>query len=89
MVYLSSIRRRCSCAVSTGSVVNSMKLAHGLSFSLTFLHYWDPVTGECDNIKGKGHSNQVQDMAISDGVLVSVSMDDTIRFTQVETKEYG
>ncbi|XP_064599768.1 WD repeat-containing protein 1-like [Liolophura sinensis] len=53
------------------------------------INYWDPVTGECESIKGKGHSNQVQDMVISDGVLITVSMDDTIRFTQVDTKEYG
>lgn len=38
---------------------------------------------------GKGHSNQVQDMAVTDGKLVSVGMDDTIRFTDLSNNQFG
>lgn len=54
-----------------------------------FPHYWDPETGDNDCLKGKGHTNQVTKMAVNDeGELVTCSMDDTLRFTRLDNKEY-
>uniref|UniRef100_A0A3Q3B7L4 WD repeat domain 1 n=1 Tax=Kryptolebias marmoratus TaxID=37003 RepID=A0A3Q3B7L4_KRYMA len=47
-------------------------------------------TGENDCFKGKGHSNQVSKMVMDEGGhLVSCSMDDTLRFTDLNKKEYS
>ena len=52
-------------------------------------HYWDADTGENDCISGKGHSNQVSKMVTNEaGELVTCSMDDTLRFTNINKKEY-
>uniref|UniRef100_A0A3Q1GQZ3 WD repeat domain 1 n=1 Tax=Acanthochromis polyacanthus TaxID=80966 RepID=A0A3Q1GQZ3_9TELE len=60
-------------------------------FSLIFAsHYWDAETGENDCFSGKGHSNQVSKMVVNDaGELVTCSMDDTLRYTNVDKKEYS
>lgn len=50
---------------------------------------WNAASGENDIIEGKGHSGQVQDMTVSDGNLISVAMDDTIRFTNLSQNQYG
>lgn len=59
-------------------------------FFLTFAsHYWDAETGENDCFSGKGHSNQVSKMVIDDAnELVTCSMDDTLRYTDIDKKEY-
>lgn len=52
-------------------------------------HYWDAETGDNDCFVGKGHTNQVSEMAVNEAEeLVSCSMDDTLRFTSLKTKEY-
>jgi len=43
---------------------------------------------ECKAVAGAGHSNQVVDVASSDGQVVSVGMDDTLRFVDVSKKEF-
>lgn len=54
------------------------------------VNYWDSDSGENDDFSGKGHSNQVSKMVVdSADQLVSCSMDDTVRFTSVEKKEYS
>ncbi|XP_062313070.1 WD repeat-containing protein 1 isoform X1 [Osmerus eperlanus] len=54
------------------------------------VNIWDSESGENDDFSGKGHSNQVSKMAVdSAGQLVSCSMDDTVRFTNLEKKEYS
>ncbi|RUS75092.1 hypothetical protein EGW08_017146 [Elysia chlorotica] len=50
---------------------------------------WDARTSDCDDVKGKGHINQVTDMVLEGDRLITVSMDDTIRFTSVKSLEYG
>lgn len=50
---------------------------------------WDARTSNCDEFKGKGHINQVSDMVLDGGYLVTVSMDDTIRFNSLQSLEYG
>uniref|UniRef100_A0A3P8RU47 WD repeat domain 1 n=1 Tax=Amphiprion percula TaxID=161767 RepID=A0A3P8RU47_AMPPE len=53
-------------------------------------HYWDAETGENDCFSGKGHSNQVSKMVTTDaGELVTCSMDDTLRYTNIGKKEYS
>uniref|UniRef100_A0A3B4Z011 WD repeat domain 1 n=1 Tax=Stegastes partitus TaxID=144197 RepID=A0A3B4Z011_9TELE len=50
----------------------------------------DVKTGENDSFSGKGHSNQVSKMVINDGGdLVTCSMDDTLRYTNINKKEYS
>ncbi|KAI1888333.1 hypothetical protein AGOR_G00183930 [Albula goreensis] len=53
-------------------------------------HYWDAETGENDEFFGKGHSNLVAKMEVDEAdCLVSCSMDDTVRFTNLAKKEYS
>ncbi|KAG7494161.1 WD repeat-containing protein 1 [Solea senegalensis] len=54
------------------------------------INYWDAETGENDCFSGKGHSNQVTKM-VTDGAddLVTCSMDDTLRFTNLNKKDYS
>lgn len=61
-----------------------------LTFSFTIAsHYWDADTGENDCFSGKGHSNQVSKAVVNDAdELVTCSMDDTLRFTNINKKEY-
>lgn len=40
-------------------------------------------SGESDIVPGKGHSNQVQDLAVTGDHLVSVGMDDMVMFSQM------
>ncbi|KAI0228243.1 Actin-interacting protein 1 [Lamellibrachia satsuma] len=51
--------------------------------------HWNADTAENDLVRGKGHSNQVQDMMVVDGVLITCGMDDSIVYTDVATKQYG
>lgn len=52
-------------------------------------HYWDAETGENDCFSGKGHSNQVSKVVPDeDDQLVTCSMDDTLRYTSINKKEY-
>jgi len=51
--------------------------------------HWDSNNGSCDTLAGKGHSNQVQELAVSDSALISVAMDDTIIFTPLASKQYS
>ncbi|XP_053560114.1 WD repeat-containing protein 1 [Bombina bombina] len=54
------------------------------------INYWDAETGENDTFNGKGHSNQVSSMAIDDSnLLVTCSMDDTVRYTSCISKDYN
>ncbi|XP_060925494.1 WD repeat-containing protein 1 [Limanda limanda] len=54
------------------------------------INYWDADTGENDCMSGKGHSNQVSKMVTNDaGELVTCSMDDTLRYTNINKKEYS
>lgn len=55
----------------------------------SWLDYWDAGTGENDRFTGTGHKNQIQDMVIANGELITVSMDDTLMFSNVGTKQFG
>uniref|UniRef100_A0ACB8E6B2 WD repeat-containing protein 1 n=1 Tax=Sphaerodactylus townsendi TaxID=933632 RepID=A0ACB8E6B2_9SAUR len=47
-------------------------------------------TGENDSFWGKGHTNQVSRMAVDESdQLVSCSMDDTVRYTSLNKKDYS
>uniref|UniRef100_A0A3P9KJ77 WD repeat domain 1 n=1 Tax=Oryzias latipes TaxID=8090 RepID=A0A3P9KJ77_ORYLA len=54
------------------------------------INYWDAETGQNDCFSGKGHSNQVSKMVTNAAnELVSCSMDDTLRYTKLDKKEYS
>uniref|UniRef100_A0A1W7RBK5 WD repeat-containing protein 1 n=1 Tax=Agkistrodon contortrix contortrix TaxID=8713 RepID=A0A1W7RBK5_AGKCO len=55
------------------------------------INYWDSETGENNGFGGKGHTNLVSRMAVDDfeQQLVSCSMDDTVRYTSLNKKEYS
>jgi len=54
------------------------------------INYWDSETGENEEFPGKGHTNQVSKMVVDDaGQLVTCSMDDTVRFVNLNKKEYS
>uniref|UniRef100_A0A0B7A8M8 Uncharacterized protein n=1 Tax=Arion vulgaris TaxID=1028688 RepID=A0A0B7A8M8_9EUPU len=50
---------------------------------------WDATTSDNDDFKGKGHTNQVTDLVLDKGYLISVSMDDTIRYSSAASLEYS
>lgn len=50
---------------------------------------WDVNTGLCDEIRGKGHSNQVQEIVVDEDVFVTIGMDDTIRYNSARSNEYS
>ncbi|KAJ8397817.1 hypothetical protein AAFF_G00435060, partial [Aldrovandia affinis] len=54
------------------------------------INIWDAETGDNDEFMGKGHSNLVSKMAVDESEnLVTSSMDDTVRFTDLAKKEYS
>ncbi|KAJ3602945.1 hypothetical protein NHX12_030689 [Muraenolepis orangiensis] len=54
------------------------------------INYWDSDTGDNDCLRGKGHTNQVSKMVVDENnQLISCGMDDTVRFTDLKTKEYS
>nr|XP_020670340.1 WD repeat-containing protein 1 isoform X2 [Pogona vitticeps] len=54
------------------------------------INYWDSETGENDDFLGKGHTNQVSRMAVDEmEQLVTCSMDDTVRYTSLNKKDYS
>ncbi|XP_067444109.1 WD repeat-containing protein 1 [Thunnus thynnus] len=54
------------------------------------INIWDAETGENDCFSGKGHSNQVSKMVVDEtDELVTCSMDDTLRYTNIGKKEYS
>ncbi|XP_078534599.1 WD repeat-containing protein 1 [Lissotriton helveticus] len=54
------------------------------------INYWDSETGENDTFAGKGHTNMVCGMAVNEASeLVTCSMDDTVRYTDLEKNEYS
>ncbi|XP_045189751.1 WD repeat-containing protein 1-like [Mercenaria mercenaria] len=52
------------------------------------IFYWDLNTGICEIISGKGHSNQVTDMAVAGDWLISIGLDDVVRYTSISSNEY-
>ncbi|XP_042358308.1 WD repeat-containing protein 1 [Plectropomus leopardus] len=54
------------------------------------INVWNAESGENDCFTGKGHSNQVSKMVIDEAdELVTCSMDDTLRFTNLKKSEYS
>ncbi|MCI4385360.1 hypothetical protein PGIGA_G00049550 [Pangasianodon gigas] len=54
------------------------------------INIWDAQSGENDALSGKGHTNSVARLIVDDSDrLVSCSMDDTVRFTDLKKKEYS
>ncbi|XP_060749025.1 WD repeat-containing protein 1 [Tachysurus vachellii] len=54
------------------------------------INYWDAQSGENDTFSGKGHTNSVVRLTVDESDrLVSCSMDDTVRFTDLKKKEYS
>uniref|UniRef100_F7CZ45 WD repeat domain 1 n=1 Tax=Callithrix jacchus TaxID=9483 RepID=F7CZ45_CALJA len=54
------------------------------------INYWDSETGENDSFAGKGHTNQVSRMTVDEsGQLISCSMDDTVRYTNLTLRDYS
>lgn len=49
---------------------------------------WDAATGANNNFVGQGHKNLVAGIAVQGDKLVTCSMDDTVRFTPIGTREY-
>ncbi|XP_062572597.1 actin-interacting protein 1-like isoform X1 [Saccostrea cucullata] len=74
--------------------ISAMALCEGTIYSAagaqdSHISIWDAGTGENDRFTGTSHKNQIQDMVISNGDLITVSMDDTLKFSNVGTKQYG
>lgn len=52
------------------------------------LLYWDIASGDHDRIKGIGHSNQVQNMAVSNDFIYTCSLDDTVKTISAVDLQY-
>ena len=50
--------------------------------------WWDVATGNNDVVTGTGHINEVTDMVIDGDNLISVGIDDTVRFTSVAARQF-
>ncbi|KAM8940104.1 WD repeat-containing protein 1 isoform 2-T2 [Pelodytes ibericus] len=54
------------------------------------INYWDADTGINDTFTGKGHTNQVSSMVVNSAEeLVTCSMDDTVRYTNLASNAYS
>ncbi|KAH0515687.1 WD repeat-containing protein 1, partial [Microtus ochrogaster] len=61
-----------------------------LTEELTQRQLFSSQTGENDSFSGKGHTNQVSRMTVDEsGQLVSCSMDDTVRYTNLTLRDYS
>jgi len=50
---------------------------------------WDLPTGATEGMKGKGHSNQINTIHIQGSNLVTCAMDDTVRITPINNRQYS
>eukprot|EP01115_Flamella_aegyptia_P006459 TRINITY_DN27069_c0_g1_i2.p1 TRINITY_DN27069_c0_g1~~TRINITY_DN27069_c0_g1_i2.p1 ORF type:complete len:405 (+),score=208.95 TRINITY_DN27069_c0_g1_i2:689-1903(+) len=50
---------------------------------------WDLTTGDTTPMLGKGHTNQVNRMALQGDNLVTIALDDTLRVTNTKSKQYA
>lgn len=57
--------------------------------SLEGSFWWEAASGANDNFIGKGHANQVTDMAVDGDTLYSVGVDDTLRFSSVSDRKFS
>lgn len=81
------------------------RVLHGHQKTITSLHYndgnyfsgsydsvitmWNSETGATRGFSGKGHTSQINGLAVSEGNLVSAAVDSTVRVTPLSSLEYG
>lgn len=53
------------------------------------IYSWNRSTGDCDEMQGKRHGSKIQDLIAADDTLISISMDDTIKFSDIVNRQYG
>jgi len=58
------------------------------SYDATIIQ-WNYASGATQAFTGKGHTNSVSSIVVQGDHLVTISLDDTIRFTQTNSREYG
>ncbi|CAG2103275.1 unnamed protein product [Medioppia subpectinata] len=54
-----------------------------------YITYWNPQNGDHNRIEGKGHTNQVADLAFNNGTVYSVGFDDTVRTIDSNDNKFG
>jgi WD40 repeat protein len=50
---------------------------------------WDPATGDTRSFKGAPHTSQIKQMITNKGKLISVAIDDSIKFSALDSLEFG
>ncbi|KAK7110487.1 actin-interacting protein 1-like [Littorina saxatilis] len=50
--------------------------------------WWDATTGNNDQFTGTGHTNEVTDMVVDGDNLISVGMDDFVRFSSISNRQF-
>jgi len=50
---------------------------------------WNPDNGDTKTFKGAAHTSQIRQMTVNSGKLLSVSIDDTIKFSTASGLQYG
>ena len=71
--------------------ITALVAGNGVLFSAShdgLIIRWNAETGEMDSIKGNQHKNQVQQLAISNGTLVSCAYDDSLKFIDTISNQY-
>ncbi|KAK2154102.1 hypothetical protein LSH36_276g00012 [Paralvinella palmiformis] len=56
---------------------------------LNTTRHWDIQTGNNNIFQGKGHSNQIQDIAVVDDLVVTIGIDDTLISSSASMSQYG
>lgn len=54
-----------------------------------YITQWTARTGEHDRVGGGEHTNQVQDMAVSQDAVYTCALDDTVRAIDLKTRQYS
>lgn len=67
---------------------NSNKTFYTGSYDASIVQ-WDYATGSNKALVGKGHTNSITAIRVQGDHLVTISMDDSIRFTPTGSREYG
>jgi len=50
---------------------------------------WNADNGDTRTFKGAGHTASIKQIVVNSGKLVSISIDDSVKFSSTETLEYG
>jgi len=54
-----------------------------------YIVQWDPLTGDTKSFKGVGHTTLIKQIISNNGKLISVAIDDSVKFSSIDSLEFG